>query len=586
MGYFNNVALPTQEAAPAAAPITPTPSSGGYFSKVSVPTAAASSQSAKEQSIAAEAAVSKAASDKANSPLGLAESTIENIPSEVGGEIKNAFDSGIAQRDKGIKQIIEDPNIIHKVEGIGDATVGSFGAATAPIGGLIGKPISDVEDFVSSNPEVQKFALAHPDIGTERQADDVSNASNIALMILGGVEGVRNIVKGKVPLDGTAAPADGSGGAPTATGGAPKPVLNPAEADTFSKTSQLPQTFEHGADAETANLIRTNGFKASSDFPGNGMVSLTEDFKTAQNYADLTGKEGEVLPVRVNAQNVKTYGSIAEYEDAIEKSDGDTAGEKETNLNSPYDAVVIKRPEGDLTLVKADKAAVVSGGELKSLPKAPDDFVPVEPTLKAKPETPNLVKDGYLDRVAKPGEAAKPTKTASDISQALVKKGFEALPDEKQASYTPQSYKAVAEKVGSMMDENIENVKSMATGKTPIPRDVNPEILFNAVEAHALKTGDVDLLRELADSPVSKTSEAGQTLGAHGYNDNPNSAVDLIKSVKKAREGAIIKKGKTVPEAEKEVKDVEEKSLEAEVKANSSKRPTWEEFIKELQCNS
>ncbi len=206
--------------------------------------------------------------------------------------------------------------------------------------------------------------------------------------------------------------------------------------------------------------------------------------------------------------------------------------------------------------------------------------IPVKASVS--PETASQAKE-----VSKPAEStpitaelppreAGTTKTASDINQNLVKQGFDALPSEQQAKYTPQSYKEIAGRVASMMDSNIEQVKSMARGDIPIPKDINPEILFNAVEAHAMQTGDAALLQDLAKSPVSKTSEAGQTLGGHGFNDNPNSVVAAIKEVQQARESSVSKRGANLKQ------ETVTRIKEAIRKTNT--KESWSDFISSIQC--
>jgi hypothetical protein len=111
-------------------------------------------------------------------------------------------------------------------------------------------------------------------------------------------------------------------------------------------------TFYHGASAETAAKIKESGFIPSPDFPGDGMVNLTDSPGIAQNYA---GPTGETLPVSISAKNTKVYSSMNQYENAIEAAPGATAGEKEVNLNKAFDLVRIKNADAhgdDLILAK------------------------------------------------------------------------------------------------------------------------------------------------------------------------------------------------------------------------------------------
>lgn len=181
-------------------------------------------------------------------------------------------------------------------------------------------------------------------------------------------------------------------------------------------------------------------------------------------------------------------------------------------------------------------------------------------------------------------ETGRVTKTASDINQELVKRGFDSLPIEEQSKYTPQSYSQIANDVASLMDNSIQDAIDMATGKKPLSPEMqrNPEILFNAVEAHAIEKGDVQTLKDLAKSPVSRTSQAGQILGGHGFNDNPNSPVKMIDELNTEYKTRIEKKtGKKYSQVEKPVID-EAKSAKDSVKTT---KQSWSDFINEIKCN-
>lgn len=174
------------------------------------------------------------------------------------------------------------------------------------------------------------------------------------------------------------------------------------------------------------------------------------------------------------------------------------------------------------------------------------------------------------------------TKVASDINTTLVKQGFDALPIEEQSKYTAQSYKEQAQHIASEMDTNIENVKAMATGDKHVPAKINGQILFNTVEAYATKVGDGELLTRLASSPLGKKlSEAGQTLGGHGFNDNPNSPVDAIRRVQESRQASMKTKGVDI--AKETMKETV--SIKSEVaKAVKESLPKWETFIQSITC--
>lgn len=173
------------------------------------------------------------------------------------------------------------------------------------------------------------------------------------------------------------------------------------------------------------------------------------------------------------------------------------------------------------------------------------------------------------------------TKAASDINQTLVKQGFDALPEAEQAKYTAQSYKDAAQQTASLMDKDIEKAKAMATGKEPVAKGLNAQILFNAIEAHATQEGDGELLQQLAKSPhATRLSEAGQTLGGHGYNDNPNSVVKAIKDVQTARETNAAGKGNDIAKVKKETV----KQGTEEIKKAAPTKSDWAAFVTSIEC--
>ncbi len=296
--------------------------------------------------------------------------------------VKKAFDAGIDQIKKGADQANQGRDEVLKGDlkngvynagsGILNETMGGVNTLMSPVSGLLtsvlkltgiptgGKNVGDlanegvnkVSDFISNSPELQKFVTKYPGA-----VQDIPNLIEAASLFLGAKKAPEaGQVVGDAIDTGTNAIKDVAG-------------------NILPQESQLPQTFYHGADSETAGLIKSGGFKGSQDFPGNGMVSLTESPEEASGYANINGK-GEVLPVQVNAQDIKEYPSPEAYSEAIDNAPGATAGEKEMNLNAPYDAIRIKQPDGTYeTLVKPEKASVVT-------PKDANGFTPEEAKVK------------------------------------------------------------------------------------------------------------------------------------------------------------------------------------------------------------
>lgn len=245
-------------------------------------------------------------------------------------------------------------------------------------------------------------------------------------------------------------------------------------------------------------------------------------------------------------------------------------------------------PKGESTLptiqMNAPKGTAVKG-DLTYEPikpydysKAPAEQAPIGSVAsKTAPASVSSLETQQTPTIPRESVGTKTvTKAANDINQTLVKQGFDALPVEEQSKYTPQSFKEVADKVSSLMDTNLDHVKDIASGDEPVPKGINGQILFNAVEALATKEGDGELLTKLASSPLGKKlSEAGQTLGGHGYNDNPHSVIKAIQDIQKAR----LPKNETPESVVKQYT----KPFQASLK-KSAVKASLTDFINSIEC--
>ena len=86
----------------------------------------------------------------------------------------------------------------------------------------------------------------------------------------------------------------------------------------------------------------------------------------------------------------------------------------------------------------------------------------------------------------------------------------------------------------------------------------------------------------LASSPLGKArSLAGQTLGASGFNKDPNSPVSVIQDIQTSRAASMKTRGVDIPkETVKEVASMKKEVAES-VKTS---RPKWEDFIRDITC--
>lgn len=128
------------------------------------------------------------------------------------------------------------------------------------------------------------------------------------------------------------------------------------------------------------------------------------------------------------------------------------------------------------------------------------------------------------------------------------------------------------------IDENPVDALRIAKGDALPPRGVLPESIYTALEAKAVRDGDVATIRELSKSKVPTIS--GQSFKALDSVD-PNSPVKIMRDIQSARESVVSKRSGDAPE---KMKAQEVKSIDKEIASTVSKRPTWEAFIDEITC--
>lgn len=147
--------------------------------------------------------------------------------------------------------------------------------------------------------------------------------------------------------------------------------------------------------------------------------------------------------------------------------------------------------------------------------------------------------------------------------------------------YEPVSMKEQAEKAQKLLTEDYEKAKRIAMGMELPPEGLLPESVFVAVENKAIKDGDVNTLRDLATSSslVSEATVMGQRIRTLAER-NPESAVNGIRLVAKAREEAAKKRVANFGKAKKEVV----KGIKSNIMKQIPSKQTWGEFIESIQC--
>lgn len=311
-------------------------------------------------------------------------------------------------------------------------------------------------------------------------------------------------------------------------------------------------------------------------------ISVTRDRETAEAYAGSEilrgGDKGNIAPGKGAVHdlylnpNARIFDAKKAPKDLIDfylKQNMVKGRERIVQFakNEGYDAVDFKNfsdPEirifnNDILNTKKELEDIYNKATFESLTPESSPLKPIEGT----------------------GET-KITKAASDINKELVRRGFESLPTEEQSRFESGSYKEDMDRISSFMDKDIEHAKQVVLGNEPIPHEIKfPQILFNAMEAYAMKSGDISLLQGLAKSPLGKQlSESAQTLGSHGFNDNSNSPVEAIRKIRESKVKKLEKKKGGVEKAKKEIKE----KIKKEIKKLAPKKENWQDFIKSITC--
>lgn len=173
---------------------------------------------------------------------------------------------------------------------------------------------------------------------------------------------------------------------------------------------------------------------------------------------------------------------------------------------------------------------------------------------------------------------AKVSKISKSINAKSVENGltsgFKDL-----AGYEPKVIKDQAEKISNLMSDNMDNTRAIIRGEKPVPDGVSGTYLVKAAEDHAIATGNGEMLRELASSPLtSETSRFAQELRMAAER-NPESPLKAISDINKARESKAARTT-DVPKAKKAtVSDIKE-----EIRKAAPKKEDWNSFIDTLTC--
>lgn len=284
--------------------------------------------------------------------------------------------------------------------------------------------------------------------------------------------------------------------------------------------------------------------------------------KSLDEKADMWKQHLEIFGIKApETTDVSSKGASAPEKTMAELQTADTS--RDPSQNAIEDALKNK----DYT--KAQEAVdSIKDPDMKKSMQQVVDFSSGkigEEDLGKTPET-NLGKEKIVSKVSK--DIADKA-LANNIRESLGN-----LPELDKVNMKEQ-----VERTGELMDSDYQKAIRVASGVESPPDGLLPIVVLKAVEQRANAEGDIDVLRQLANSKTSvDVAKAAQTLQASGLHDI-ESPVGAIQSVMESRAKAFEGKGgKSVDKSVSDTVSDIRKNITAPAKASVSK------FIDDITC--
>jgi hypothetical protein len=248
------------------------------------------------------------------------------------------------------------------------------------------------------------------------------------------------------------------------------------------------------------------------------------------------------------------------------------------------------KPVTSPELVQKVKSDAELASELANTKKEISTTSPVKPSEIIPP--PKMLVTDEIGNVqkSKPAGALRPiegigeTKTRG-LSQDVEAKAVSAkltdtfgdLPEYKTMNVADQGTKAI-----DLVQKDSETAKQIAYGAKAPPKGLTPEAVFVAVEQDALERGDVQTLKELANSRLTtEATTMGQRIRMLAER-NPESPSEAIRAVQEARVKAVqARLGKQdISTAQSDIV----KEAKQVIQKTRSPVSDWKSFVESIQC--
>lgn len=177
----------------------------------------------------------------------------------------------------------------------------------------------------------------------------------------------------------------------------------------------------------------------------------------------------------------------------------------------------------------------------------------------------------------KPSEKTAPSQLSQKVNaRAVANKLTEDLGTQ---THEVMNIKEQASKAADLVNSDAQKAKDIALGKQDAPNGVHPHAIFTAVENKAIKEGDVETLRQLANSKrIDESTAAGQTLRILRERDN-SSPVSAMQHIASERQKAFESKTGT-----KATEAVSKEVGKMKSSAKPVSKDAWSLFVESIKC--
>lgn len=254
-------------------------------------------------------------------------------------------------------------------------------------------------------------------------------------------------------------------------------------------------------------------------------------------------------------------------------------------------------------IVQAISNGAVIAGTFMGGAEAPKAEIPASevpkvsaPLAQAPTPRPQLIQDIKPPTIEAPKAATEAPKTVGRTTQTLkpiegtgavktrgLSEGVEANAIEKKLTdnfgdlpeYKQVSMKDQAQRAASLIESDPISARAIAMGEKAPPKGLLPESVYVAAEHKATAEGDVQTLRDLANSKLSASATTmGQRIRTLGERDSA-SPLAAIQDVQKARAEAQAARGETPEKVTNTIKTAIRKT---------NTKETWSSFVNSITC--